>query len=401
MVSNRQADFSPATRRTIAARAGWRCSIPGCGRVTVGPGPTPGTATSVGRAAHIYSSSIQGPRGAGNLTPEQRASVSNGIWLCATHADLIDKNDGSGYSPQLLAAWRDLHEARVAWELDGVTAPFGWVESLTVHRAPLMAGTEIRFGKCTLSFGKNGSGKTAVLEWLSGPIHPARLARWAAEDWETQSGGIEVSVRYHHPNPVEMRCSAENGVITFSSDGRVVPIPVAPFQLVEVRRAPLGSRTVAEELAYWTGEHAALLPGILQALTSSAMSFFEDARVEQGNVLVRRRGARSFSRYESLSGGEQTRLRFGLAIAAAGAKAAQAPTILLLDDVLDLADTETAHAVALHLQRPEHRFQTIVTCYDDRFLAPDIAWEIILVHRDGAEPVQTEFVPSSFGGDDE
>jgi hypothetical protein len=42
-----------------------------------------------------------------------------------------------------------------------------------------------------------------------------------------------------------------------------------------------------------------------------------------------------------------------------------------------------------------------VTCYDDRFLAPDIAWEIILVHRDGAEPVQTEFVPSSFGGDDE
>jgi hypothetical protein len=71
-------------------------------------------------------------------------------------------------------------------------------------------------------------------------------------------------VRYYHPNPVEMRCSAKNGVITFSADGRVVPIPVAPFQLVEV-----------------------------------------DVRVEQGNVLVRRRGARSFSPYESLSGGEQ------------------------------------------------------------------------------------------------
>jgi ABC-type hemin transport system ATPase subunit len=165
-------------------------------------------------------------------------------------------------------------------------------------------------------FGKTGSGKTAVLEWLSGPIRPAKLARWAAEDWETQPGGIEVSVRYYHPIPVEMRCSAENGVITFSADGRVVPIPVAPFQLVEVA-----------------------------------------VRVEQGNVLVLRRGARSFSPYESLNGGEQTRLRFGLATAAAGAKAAQAPTILLLDDVLDLADTETARAVALHLQRPEHRFR--------------------------------------------
>jgi energy-coupling factor transporter ATP-binding protein EcfA2 len=263
-----------------------------------------------------------------------------------------------------------------------------------------MAGAEIRFGKCTLLLGGTGSGKTAVLEWLSGPIRPAKLTRWATElGWATQPGGIEVSVRYHHPNPVEMRCTAENGIITFSSDGHAVPIPVAPFQLVEVRRAPRGT-TVAENLASWTGEHVALLPGILRTLVCSPISFFDDARVDQGDVLVRRQGARSFSRYDSLSGGEQTRLRFGLAAAAAGAKAAQAPTILLLDDVLDLADTETAHAVALYLQRPEHRFQTIVTSWSDRILAPDIAWEVVLVHRDGAEPVRTEFIPSSFGGDD-
>lgn len=332
------------------------------------------------------------------MTPEQRASVSNGIWLCATHADLIDKNDGAGYSPQLLAAWRDLHEAKVAWELGGVTAPFGWVERLTVHRAPIMAGAEIRFGKCTLLLGKNGSGKTAVLEWLSGPIRPSKLSRWATEVAPTnQPSGIEISVRYHHPNPVEMRCTAENGIITFSTDGRVVPVPVAPFQLVEVRRPPLGG-TVAEQLASWTGEHVALLPGILQALVSSPESFFGDARVERGEVLVRRRDARSFSRYNSLSRREQARLHFGLAAAAAEAKAGQAPTILLLDDVLDFADAETAHAVTLYLQRPEHRFQTIVTSWNDQVLAPDIPWEVVLVDRDGAESIGTNFKPSSLGG---
>jgi hypothetical protein len=79
--------------------------------------------------------------------------------------------------------------------------------------------------------------------------HPsAKLARWAARDWETQPGGIDVNVRYYHPNLVEMRCSAENGVITFSADGRVVPIPVAPFQLRQESIIDPVDRFLTEEL---------------------------------------------------------------------------------------------------------------------------------------------------------
>jgi ABC-type lipoprotein export system ATPase subunit len=395
-MSHREADFSPQTRRIIAARAGWRCSMPKCDRVTIGPGPRPGTSTEIGVAAHIYSSSMDGPRGAGGLIPEQRSSVSNGIWLCATHGRLIDTNNGAGYTPQLLAGWRDLHEARVAWELNAVAAPFGWIESLTVHKAPILAGTEIRFGKCNLIVGDNGAGKTAILEWLSGPIRPAKLARWAREQ-----PGIEVGVRYYHPDAVEFSCHADDAGIRFLANGQEVAIPVPPFQLVEAGSYGGRRRCAAEELAGWTGEHVTLLPAILRTMRSSPLAFFAEVQLKENDVVVRRQGADSFSSYDALNGGEQARLRFGVAIAAASAKAAQAPTMLLLDGVLEVLDAQTARAVALALQRPEHRFQTIVTSIDDRLVAPDIAWEVIRVGREGTTAVSTEFVPSQFAGDEE
>jgi ABC-type lipoprotein export system ATPase subunit len=395
-MSHREADFSPQTRRIIAARAGWRCSMPRCDRVTVGPGPRPGTSTEVGVAAHIFSSSMDGPRGAGGLTPEQRSSVSNGIWLCATHARLVDTNNGAGYTPQLLAGWRDLHEARVAWELSAVAAPFGWIESLTVRKAPLLTGTEIRFGKCTLIVGDNGTGKTAVLDWLSGPIRPAKLARWTR-----QQPGIEVGVRYYHPDPVEMWCHADDAGVRFLANGQEVAIPVPPFQLVEAGSHIGRGRSAADELASCTGEHVALLPAILRTMTSSPLAFFEEVQLKENDVIVRRRGADSFTSFAALSGGEQARLRFGVAMAAASAKAAQAPTMLLLDGVYEGADEQTAREVALALQRPEHRFQTIVTSVHDRLVAPDIAWEVIRVGREGTTALSTEFVPSQFAGGEE
>jgi ABC-type lipoprotein export system ATPase subunit len=338
---------------------------------------------------------MDGPRGAGGLTPEQRSSVSNGIWLCATHARLIDTNNGAGYTPQLLAGWRDLHEARVAWELDAVAAPFGWIESLSVHKAPILTGTEIRFGKCNLIVGDNGVGKTAILDWLSGPIRPTKLVRWARE-----RPGIEVGIRYYHPDLVELLCHADNTGTRFLANGQEIAIPVPPFQVVQPNRDAGHGRSAAEELASWTGEHVTLLPAILRTMKSSPLALFEEVQLREDDVVVRRRGSDSFSSYSILNGGEQVRLCFEVAIAAASAKAAQAPTMLLLDDGMGRLDAQTSRAVAFALQRPEHRFQTIVTTTDDRLAASDIAWEVIRVGREGATAISTDFVPSRFAGDE-
>jgi hypothetical protein len=61
-------DFNAATKTLIAGRAGYRCSIPGCCRVTIGPGSEANEVASTGVASHIFSASAGGPRGFGSLS---------------------------------------------------------------------------------------------------------------------------------------------------------------------------------------------------------------------------------------------------------------------------------------------------------------------------------------------
>src|SRR5688572_24730067 len=83
-------EFSASVRMILAQRAGYLCSKPGCGRLTIGPSSAGGV-TITGEAAHITGASPGGPRHDPGLSPTQRTSADNGIWLCATDATLIDK----------------------------------------------------------------------------------------------------------------------------------------------------------------------------------------------------------------------------------------------------------------------------------------------------------------------
>lgn len=58
-------DFSVSTKRTLAQRAGGRCSFPGRDKLCCPPGEGPTKAASVGVAAHICAASNDGPRQSG------------------------------------------------------------------------------------------------------------------------------------------------------------------------------------------------------------------------------------------------------------------------------------------------------------------------------------------------
>lgn len=98
-------------------RACWRCSFTGCGRLTVGPSEESSEAvTMIGKAAHIRGAA-PGPgsrRYDDSMTPEQRAHIDNAIWLCADHADLIDRDEVT-YSVETLRAMKRDHEAAI-WQ---------------------------------------------------------------------------------------------------------------------------------------------------------------------------------------------------------------------------------------------------------------------------------------------
>src|SRR5260370_26549555 len=86
--------------------------MPNCRARTSGPSETRQSGQSnVGVAAHICAAAAGGARFDPDLTPEQRASHENGIWLCQTHAKLVD-DDAAHYPKELLFAWKIAAEER-------------------------------------------------------------------------------------------------------------------------------------------------------------------------------------------------------------------------------------------------------------------------------------------------
>jgi len=110
---NKRDEFSEETRRILRERVGGLCSRPECDRTTVSPNETDHRRVDItGRAAHITAAQKGGPRYDEKLTSEQRRGVGNGIWLCADCADLVDKNEGEGFTVEQLNSWKRFAENR-------------------------------------------------------------------------------------------------------------------------------------------------------------------------------------------------------------------------------------------------------------------------------------------------
>lgn len=112
-MSNRD-DFSLKTKDKLARRAGFICSNPECKKSTIGAQMGGENVVNIGIAAHITAASPGGPRYDPSMTPEERSSLSNGIWLCSNCSILIDR-DKQKYTIELLKEWKkraekDAHE---------------------------------------------------------------------------------------------------------------------------------------------------------------------------------------------------------------------------------------------------------------------------------------------------
>lgn len=98
-------NLAAGVRDVLAHRAGFRCSKPDCRAPTAGPSDVLDQRGSIGIAAHITAAAPGGPRYDSLLSPEQRGSVANGIWLCDNHARLIDQ-DTERFTAEMLRIWK-------------------------------------------------------------------------------------------------------------------------------------------------------------------------------------------------------------------------------------------------------------------------------------------------------
>jgi hypothetical protein len=130
-------EFSSLVKERLAERAGQRCSMAHCRRTTVGPSnESPVSVANIGVAAHICAASQGGRRYDREMTPEQRSSIDNGIWLCAIHATLIDR-DEVRYTKDTLHAIKREHEAWAHAALNGL--PEDPIDDPTAQRVSLVA----------------------------------------------------------------------------------------------------------------------------------------------------------------------------------------------------------------------------------------------------------------------
>ena len=118
-------DFSAATRRKLAGRAGNVCSVPTCKLPTQGAALGGDGVVDMGIGAHITAASPRGPRYDASLTSLQRRDASNGIWCCTAHARLIDA-DEKQFPVELLRKWKRQAEeasARALFSLERTATP--------------------------------------------------------------------------------------------------------------------------------------------------------------------------------------------------------------------------------------------------------------------------------------
>lgn len=107
MPSQRRDDFSAATKLLLAQRVGYRCCYPECPTPqTIGAAKGHGRVINLGVAAHITAAAPGGARYDESLSPSQRRSSDNGIWMCALHGKAIDSDEAS-FEVDTLRKWKE------------------------------------------------------------------------------------------------------------------------------------------------------------------------------------------------------------------------------------------------------------------------------------------------------
>jgi hypothetical protein len=162
-------DFSSSTRELLAKRSGYICAYPSCKRMTVARSDDRESGfTMIGIAAHITAASKNGPRYDPDMSVEERAGETNGIWTCQIHGKFIDDNP-SKCSIDELRRWKAQHEK---WVFDRVESG---VELFNRGVCRLRFGNVgmfsddfvISLGRNNVLVGVEESGKTTVCQILS------------------------------------------------------------------------------------------------------------------------------------------------------------------------------------------------------------------------------------------
>ncbi len=376
-MTNRDADFSEATKEVISRRSGYRCAFLGCDQTVVGPGKSSEDTEYHGVVGHIFSSAPNGPRGTGGLSSDERKSPSNGILACSNHSKIFDNTKGKDYPASLLQSWKAIHESKIAKELKGlpVTSRAGWVKGITFLATPLFkAGQKITFGKVTLLFGGNGTGKTAICEWLSAASGQIKyMERWSLR----KATNILFDIEYLSPETSVAKVEFKDSSYVCSVNGTSLESLRHAFRVVYLRNDRYGNGVPSADidyLAHQWGIHPFQVPNILSKMGPEKYGFVRSAEIreeliDEDDVASSKTKHRVYATvgenefdlaFGTLSGREQGQVILIGAMIIAEELSQVTPTVLIVELPGTYFPDGLLAEYAERLAGPEFQFQTVL-----------------------------------------
>ena len=350
-------------------------------------------------AAHIFSASPAGPRGTGGLSIAERSSALNGIWLCEDHSRILDEERGKNYPASTLQSWKALQEQRIANELRKVRhPPFGWLVSVEVERNPLFRPQAIlSFGKVTLLVGANGTGKTALCEWLAGGAgYPVLLERWARPIG--RSTGVRATLTLIVPDRHEFVLDFDGVNLMCSYDGVAVTDAGQIFRVRYIRETAPRSDDLddVEYLSSIWSIHPYQVQEVLKEISAERFGFVRRAEVrpetiddgeegEKKEMHTRRHADvrqpqevyaqigdhKDLFSFRSLSGREKSQVIVSGGMALTHRDSRHGPAMLIVELGGQLLPDSLLSAYADRLADPTLKFQTILVSPTER---PRVDW---------------------------
>lgn len=98
-------NFPKKVINILKSRVANKCSNPACRATTTAASIAIDKVTNIGIAAHICATSVGGPRYSAEMTPKERRSIVNAIWLCSNCSIEIDR-DTSRFTVDVLRQWK-------------------------------------------------------------------------------------------------------------------------------------------------------------------------------------------------------------------------------------------------------------------------------------------------------
>ena len=375
----RRSNFSASILARLEADVASRCSLPWCRKPTRGPSPVGGKSHNTGVAAHINGASDDGPRPAPTMSSAELSAETNGIWCCQGHAKYIDSDLGAAFPAEVLLAYKQLARARAQLEQAGIASPgagwFDYIESLAGGN--LAPGQRIYFSKGTWVAGANATGKTQLLDWVSGMANAVIWTKWAAARRPAQPPSA-FALHYYDPADHRLECGISPDEISLTVDGAVTKPVSFPVGIVRVD-LEVGHRrdSALEQLALIVGD------------TAPAVAAVAERRIP-GLGQLRRQGDAGLEllapsgvavSWPLLSSGERSWIALEIAVAIASIRATRQLTMLVVDEPLARFSPGAAAHVFDLLARPDNAFQTLAVSVSEP-PAPRDGWTLVRLSRD-------------------